>query len=66
MTTEPPMTEPPLPECQVTDENRVECGFSGITEEICVGEDVNCCWSEPDNTDPEAGFPWCFVKDLGK
>ena len=47
-------TEPPEPDCPVGSyDNRVNCGFGGITEYIC--RQKGCCW---DST--VFGVPWCF------
>lgn len=60
VTTEVITTEsPPLttvdPSCEVSDVDRTECGFSGITIQQC--QDLDCCWSSP-----ELEGPWCFYK----
>jgi len=56
ITTESPVTTkpPPQPNCNVGHpKNRVNCGFSGVTEKTCLAK--GCCY---DSTEP--GVPWCF------
>jgi len=41
-------------ECVVSNEEREDCGFYGITQRQCLERD--CCWTPSDNINQ----PWCF------
>lgn len=46
-------------QCSVSDADKVDCGFVGITQSEC--ESKSCCWS-PAGSDSQT--PWCFSPSL--
>lgn len=46
-------------QCEVSDADKVDCGFTGITEDQCIQK--SCCWA-PAGTDSTT--PWCFSQSL--
>jgi len=49
----PTITAEPAPVCDVSESDRVDCGYGGITPSAC--RERNCCWDEA-----ARGMPWCF------
>jgi glucoamylase len=46
-------------ECSVSNEEKVDCGYSGIDETQCVSK--GCCW-QPVMTSSTTSTPWCYQK----
>eukprot|EP00794_Sanderia_malayensis_P020130 gene20130-22102_t len=42
-------------DCNVIDNQRIDCGWHGIDQAICETS-VNCCWKSA----ATSGIPWCF------
>eukprot|EP00112_Aurelia_sp_Birch-Aquarium-sp1_P014545 Seg315.2 transcript_id=Seg315.2/GoldUCD/mRNA.D3Y31 product="hypothetical protein" protein_id=Seg315.2/GoldUCD/D3Y31 len=40
--------------CNITDGNRIDCGWHGINDPTCISN--GCCWRKSSRL----GFPWCF------
>merc|ERR1712038_221995 len=49
------LIEIPLGECPVLDEDKIDCGYPGITQDQCEARD--CCYAPADTSEPT---PWCF------
>ena len=43
--------------CTVSESERIECGFVGITEDGCTAR--GCCWRRSDTNN----VPWCFQQN---
>jgi len=41
--------------CDAEDHGKVDCGFVGVTQDMCEG--IGCCWKP---STPGGGTPWCF------
>ncbi|KAJ3145912.1 glycoside hydrolase 15 protein [Geranomyces variabilis] len=54
---QPTPTPPTAGVCPVSDADKKDCGFAGITQSGC--EVKNCCWKA---STPGSNVPWCFSK----
>jgi glucoamylase len=46
-------------ECSVSNEEKTDCGYSGIDETQCVAK--GCCW-QPVTTSSTTSTPWCYYQ----
>jgi len=55
-TPSPTPTQAPSPggQCDISEYNRQDCGYSGIQQQECEGN--GCCW----RTSNSNGVPWCY------
>jgi len=55
----PTLAPTPAPMCEVTEFDRMDCGFSGINETGCLSR--GCCW----RSSSTQGVPWCYDTAAG-
>merc|ERR1712087_624699 len=48
-----PTPSPPANQCDVSENQRQDCGYYGIDQNGCEGK--GCCWRESNS-----GAPWCY------
>ena len=47
--------DPIVGDCDVADNDKIDCGWDGILESTCLNR--GCCWSTE-----VSGIPWCYKK----